>query len=116
MSKVLVSASHFDTLCQDAWKLFEDNGIDVVFDPAKEFPAYTTEEIENHPDREDIVAALIGMDDFRDERKYQALPNLKAVAKFGVGVDLSLIHISHCCKDSGCCICKIIYFLYINTI
>ena len=53
MSKVLVSASHFDTLCQDAWKLFEDNGIDVVFDPAKEFPAYTTEEIENHPDRED---------------------------------------------------------------
>lgn len=87
MSKVLVSASHFDTLCQDAWKLFEDNGIDVVFDPAKEFPAYTTEEIENHPDREDIVAALIGMDDFRDERKYQALPNLKAVAKFGVGVD-----------------------------
>ena len=79
MSKVLVSASHFDTLCQDAWKLFEDNGIDVVFDPAKEFPAYTTEEIENHPDREDIVAALIGMDDFRDERKYQALPNLKAV-------------------------------------
>ena len=32
MSKVLVSASHFDTLCQDAWKLFEDNGIDVVFD------------------------------------------------------------------------------------
>ena len=49
MSKVLVSASHFDTLCQDAWKLFEDNGIDVVFDPAKEFPAYTTEEIENHP-------------------------------------------------------------------
>ena len=57
MSKVLVSASHFDTLCQDAWKLFEDNGIDVVFDPAKEFPAYTTEEIENHPDREDIVAA-----------------------------------------------------------
>lgn len=87
MSKVLVSASHFDTLCQDAWKLFEENGIDVVFDPAKEFPAYTTEEIENHPDREDIVAALIGMDDFRDERKYQALPNLKAVAKFGVGVD-----------------------------
>ena len=50
MSKVLVSASHFDTLCQDAWKLFEENGIDVVFDPAKEFPAYTTEEIENHPD------------------------------------------------------------------
>lgn len=35
MSKVLVSASHFDTLCQDAWKLFEENGIDVVFDRRK---------------------------------------------------------------------------------
>ena len=87
MQKVLVSASHFDTLCTEAWKLFEENGIGVIFDPNKSFPAYTTEEIEQHPEREEIVAALIGMDDFRDEKKYQALPNLKAVAKFGVGVD-----------------------------
>ena len=87
MRKVLVSSSHFDTLCQDAWKLFESNGIEVLFDPNKEFPAYTTEEIENLPQREEIEAALIGMDDYRDERKFQALPNLKAVAKFGVGVD-----------------------------
>lgn len=87
MNKVLVSASHFDTLCQDAWKLLESNGIEVIFDSTREFPAYTTEEIENLPDRKEIVAALIGMDDFCDERKYQALPNLKAVAKFGVGVD-----------------------------
>lgn len=87
MKKVLVSASHFDTLCMDAWKLFEENGIEVIFDPAKPFPSYTTEEIEALPDKEEIVAALIGMDDYRDEKKYQALPNLKAVAKFGVGVD-----------------------------
>ena len=87
MQKVLVSASHFDTLCKDAWKLFEENGYGVIFDPQKAFPAYTTEEIEQHPEREDIVAALIGMDDYRDEKKYRALPNLKAVAKFGVGVD-----------------------------
>ncbi|MDO4276651.1 MAG: phosphoglycerate dehydrogenase [Eubacteriales bacterium] len=87
MKKVLVSSSHFDTLCHDAWDLFEENGIEVIFDAKKAFPAYTTEEIEAHPDREEIVAALIGMDDYRDERKYQALPNLKAVAKFGVGVD-----------------------------
>ena len=87
MASVLVSASHFDTLCQDAWKLFTENGIDVIFDPARSFPAYTSDEIEALPQREDIVAALIGMDDFRDERKYKALPNLKAVAKFGVGVD-----------------------------
>lgn len=87
MQKVLVSASHFDTLCRDSWKLFEENGITVIFDPTKAFPAYTSEEIENHPERNNIVAALIGMDDYRDERKYRALPNLKAVAKFGVGVD-----------------------------
>lgn len=87
MQKVLVSASHFDTLCKEAWDLFEENGYGVIFDPGRSFPAYTTEEIENHPERENIVAALIGMDDYRDEKKYQALPNLKAVAKFGVGVD-----------------------------
>lgn len=87
MKKVLVSASYFDTLCRDAWNLLEENGLEVIFDPAKPFPAYTTEEIAQLPDREDIAAALIGMDDFRDEKKYQLLPNLKAVAKFGVGVD-----------------------------
>ncbi|MFR8547508.1 MAG: phosphoglycerate dehydrogenase [Lachnospiraceae bacterium] len=87
MQKVLVSASHFDTLCKDAWNLFEQNGIGVIFDPNKPFPSYSTEEIENHPEKNNIVAALIGMDDFRDEKKYKALPNLKAVAKFGVGVD-----------------------------
>lgn len=87
MQKILVSASHYDILCRDAWEMLEKNGCQVVFDPQKEFPAYTTEEIENHPARNDIVAAIIGMDDFRDEKKYQALPNLKAVAKFGVGVD-----------------------------
>ncbi len=87
MEKILISASHYDTLCQDAWKLFEENGYQVIFDPEKEFPAYTTEEIEVRDDREKIVAAVIGMDDYRDEKKYQLLPNLKAVAKFGVGVD-----------------------------
>ncbi|MCD7736026.1 MAG: phosphoglycerate dehydrogenase [Lachnospiraceae bacterium] len=87
MQKVLVSASHYDTLCADAWKLFEENGLEVIFDPKKPFPAYTTEEILALPEKEDIVAAVIGMDDYRDEAKYKALPNLKAVAKFGVGVD-----------------------------
>lgn len=87
MEKVLVSASHFDTLCHDSWELFKENGLEVIFDPQKAFPAYTTEEIQALPEAEKIVAALIGMDDYRDERKYQALPNLKAVAKFGVGVD-----------------------------
>ena len=87
MQKVLVSASHFDTLCQDAWKLFEEHHLEVIYDPGKEFPAYSTEEIRAMGDREEFAAALIGMDDYRDEEKYRLLPNLKAVAKFGVGVD-----------------------------
>ena len=87
MKKVIVSASHYDTLCREAWDLIEKNGYEIIYDPNKSFPAYTTEELEQNSVREEIVAALIGMDDFRDERKYQALPNLKAVAKFGVGVD-----------------------------
>lgn len=87
MQKILVSASHFDTLCRDAFDLLEANGCQVIFDANRSFPAYTTQEIEEHPDRKDIVAALIGMDDFCDEGKFKALPGLKAVAKFGVGVD-----------------------------
>lgn len=87
MKKILVSVSHFDTLGRDAWRLLEENGYEIIFDKEKIFPAYTTEEIEKLPEREEIVAALIGMDDYRDERKYQLMPNLKAVAKFGVGVD-----------------------------
>ena len=41
MGKVLVSASHFDTLCKDAWKLLEDNGHEVIFDATRSFPAYS---------------------------------------------------------------------------
>ena len=60
MEKILVSASHYDTLCQDAWRLLEESGYQVIFDPEKKFPAYTTEEIAARDDREKIVAAVIG--------------------------------------------------------
>lgn len=87
MNKILVSASYYDTLGREAWELLEQNGYEVIFNPEKKFPNYSTEEIEALPNREEIIAALIGMDDYRDERKYQLLPNLKVVTKFGVGVD-----------------------------
>jgi len=32
MGRVLVSVSHFDTLCKDAWKLLEENGLRTLFD------------------------------------------------------------------------------------
>lgn len=84
MGRILVSASHFDTLCQEAWKLLEENGHEVVFDKNRAFPAYSAEEL-----REiirDIDGAIIGMDAYTDE-VFQMAPKLKAVAKFGVGVD-----------------------------
>lgn len=87
MDKILVSVSYFDTLGREAWNLLEENGYDIIYNPEKNFPSYTTEEIEELPDREEITAALVGMDDYRDERKYQLLPNLRIVTKFGVGVD-----------------------------
>ena len=84
MGKVLVSASHFDTLCKDAWKLLEDNGHEVIFDATRSFPAYSYEELEKIIP--DIDAAIIGMDLY-DEKVFKIAPKLKCVCKFGVGVD-----------------------------
>lgn len=84
MGKILVSASHFDTLCREAWELLEANGHEVIYDPAREFPAYSFEELKAIIG--DVDAALIGMDSY-DENVFKIAPKLKAVAKFGVGVD-----------------------------
>lgn len=84
MGKVLVSASHFDTLCSDAWTLLEQNGHEVIFDKTRSFPAYSFEELQGIIG--DIDAAIIGMDQY-NEAVFQIAPKLKAVAKFGVGVD-----------------------------
>lgn len=87
MKKILVSSSHFDTLCTEAGELIRRAGYEIIYDPHRAFPAYITREIENMPERCDIAAALIGMDDYTDEGKFKAMPGLRAVAKFGVGVD-----------------------------
>ena len=84
MGRVLVSASHFDTLCKEAWTLLEQNGHEVVYDPTRSFPAYSYEELV--PIIGDIDAAIIGMDVY-NEAVFSIAPKLKAVAKFGVGVD-----------------------------
>lgn len=84
MGKILVSASHFDTLCRDAWELFEKNGHEVIFDSSRSFPAYSYEELKDIIG--DIDAAIIGMDQY-NEAVFKIAPKLKAVAKFGVGVD-----------------------------
>lgn len=84
MGKILVSASHFDTLCKEAWELLEQNGHEVIFDPNRVFPAYSYEELKGIIGEMD--AAIIGMDEY-NEAVFEMAPKLKAVAKFGVGVD-----------------------------
>ena len=84
MGKILVSASHFDSLCKEAWELLEQNGHEVIFDPDRAFPAYSFEELKDILG--DIDAAIIGMDEY-NEAVFEIAPKLKAVAKFGVGVD-----------------------------
>lgn len=84
MGKILVSASHFDTLCREAWDLLEQNGHEVIFDSSRSFPAYSFEELQKIIG--DIDAAIIGMDKYTEE-VFKIAPRLKAVAKFGVGVD-----------------------------
>lgn len=84
MGKILVSASHFDTLCKDAWELLEKNGHEIIYDKTRSFPAYSFEELKDIIG--DIDAAIIGMDKYTEE-VFEIAPKLKAVAKFGVGVD-----------------------------
>ena len=84
MGRILVSSSHFDTVCADAKKYLEDLGHEVIFDSTRKFPAYSKHELREI--LRDIDAAIIGMDVY-DREVFDFAPKLKAVAKFGVGVD-----------------------------
>jgi len=84
MGRILVSSSHYDTVCADAKRYLEDQGHVVIFDSSREFPAYSKEELrEILPN---IDAAIVGMDIY-DREVFEFAPRLKAIAKFGVGVD-----------------------------
>lgn len=84
MGNILVSASHFDELCKEAWALLEQNGHKVIYNPNKAFPAYTFDELKDIIG--DIDGAIIGLDEYTKE-VFEIAPRLKVVAKFGVGVD-----------------------------
>ena len=84
MGKVLVSASHYDTLCREAWKLLEEHGHQVIYDPSRSFPAYSQEELKIV--LRDVDAAVVGLEQYTEE-VFAHAPKLKAVAKFGVGTD-----------------------------
>ena len=84
MGRILVSVSHFDTLCKDAWKLLEENGHEVVYEE-RPFPAYSFEELQKLLPEMD--AAIVGLDDYNEEVFKIAGDRFKGASKFGVGVD-----------------------------
>lgn len=83
MGNILITASHFQTLCRDAVKLLEENGHRVILND-HELPYYSFEELAAWAPN--IHGAIIGMDQW-DERVFQIAPDLKILARFGVGVD-----------------------------
>lgn len=83
MGKVLITASHFQTLCQEAIQLLESNGHSLILND-HELPYYSFEELAVWAG--EIDAAIIGMDRW-DDQVFQIAPKLKILARFGVGVD-----------------------------
>ena len=83
MGNILVTASHFETLCQDAIRLLEENGHRVILNN-HDMPYYSFEELAVWAP--EIHGAIIGMDQWNDQ-VFQIAPNLKILARFGVGVD-----------------------------
>ncbi|MCR5161741.1 MAG: phosphoglycerate dehydrogenase [Lachnospiraceae bacterium] len=83
MGRILVSVSHFDTLCKDAWKMLEDNGHEVVYEE-RPFPAYSFEELQKL--LPEIDACIVGLDTYSED-VWKISDRLVGASKFGVGVD-----------------------------
>lgn len=83
MGKVLITASHYKTLCKEAKEMLEKAGHTVILNKS-DMPYYSFDELKHLVG--DIDAAVIGMDIW-NENVFAIAPNLKAIARFGVGVD-----------------------------
>ncbi|MDR1058344.1 MAG: phosphoglycerate dehydrogenase [Treponema sp.] len=83
MKKIFITVPAFDQYCQDAKKLLEDQGYEVVVSQ-KNVPFHTFEELK--PIIGEYDGVIMGLDEWNDE-VFKIAPRLKAVAKFGVGVD-----------------------------
>lgn len=83
MGKILVSSSHFETLCQDAHQLLLQAGHEIILHKG-ELPYMSFEEISAVAPG--IDAAIVGLDDWT-EAVFKIATKLKVVAKFGVGTD-----------------------------
>ncbi|MDI4645190.1 phosphoglycerate dehydrogenase [Cohnella hashimotonis] len=80
--KVLVTATNYAALCAEAKRLLEEAGCEIVEN--KLGRPHTYEEL--IPLVGDIDAVVAGVDTW-DEAVFKHAPKLKAIARFGVGVD-----------------------------
>ncbi|KMZ53764.1 phosphoglycerate dehydrogenase [Dorea sp. D27] len=83
MGKILITASHYEELCQDAKQMLEEHGHELIINKS-DMPYYTYEQIAQVIG--DVDGAVIGLDDWTEDI-FKIAPKLKVIAKFGVGVD-----------------------------
>lgn len=82
LKKVLVTATNYSRLCAEAKRLLEENGCEVIEN--KLGRPHTFEELA--PLVTEIDGVVAGVDTW-DEAVFRLAPKLKAIARFGVGVD-----------------------------
>lgn len=81
--KVLVTSSFYDDLCGEGKAMLLEKGYELEINH-KDVPFYTFDELA--VTMHDVDAAIVGTDLWTEE-VYRLSPNLKCIAKFGVGVD-----------------------------
>lgn len=82
MKKVLVTATNYETLCSDGLKLLKDYGCEVVMNDKPRM--FTREEM---IDAVGDIDGLIAHCEVWDGELFDKAPNLKVIARFGVGYD-----------------------------
>lgn len=80
--KILSSIPLFEQRCKRSLQLLEENGYEVIMYQGD--TVMTSEEIKAVG--QDICGAIVGCEEW-DEELFAACPNLKVLARFGVGVD-----------------------------
>lgn len=80
--KILVTATNYSKYCRPGKKILEDAGCEIVENPHER--PYTFDELKEIV--RDIDGVVAGVDTW-DEKVFQFAPKLKAIARFGVGVD-----------------------------
>lgn len=83
MKRILVTSSHFETLCKEAHEMLLKQGYDVLIKKGP-LPYMSFSELSEVIG--EVDGAIIGLDDWTED-VFKIAPKLKVVAKFGVGTD-----------------------------